>query len=255
MYRQETEGDLAGPGGTINNHRAVEATAYASVLSAWKDYLANDNHGRPVIFIGHSQGAAMLIRLLSGQIDQNPELRSQMVSAIILGGNVEVPTGKTVGGSFRHIPACRSATETGCVIAYSSFSVTPPADSQFGRPGQGVSLQSNQTATTGLQVLCTNPAALGGGSAVLQDRFPVTRKKVLGSPITTPWVAYPGLYRAQCASAGGATWLQVTAAAGDPRPTVSATLGPLWGLHSDDASLGMGNLVQDVSRQVAAFKR
>ena len=53
---------------------AADSVAYASLLSAgWSDYLAHDNDGRPVIFIGHSQGAAMLIQLmLSGQIDPNP---------------------------------------------------------------------------------------------------------------------------------------------------------------------------------------
>jgi predicted esterase len=32
--------------------------------------MAHDNHGRPIIFIGHSQGAAMLIRLLQNKIDR-----------------------------------------------------------------------------------------------------------------------------------------------------------------------------------------
>lgn len=64
MYRQRTESSLfKGLGGDPH----ADAVAYASVLSAWRDYLANDNHGRPVIFIGHSQGAAMLIRLLASQ--------------------------------------------------------------------------------------------------------------------------------------------------------------------------------------------
>lgn len=256
MYRQETEAALIGPGGTINNtkrNQTAENIAYASVLSAWKDYLANDNDGRPVVFIGHSQGAAMLIRLLSRQIDPDPTLRARMLSAIILGGNVQVPKGKNVGGSFQHIPACRAATETGCVIAYSSFDHTPPANSLFGRPGQGVSLQSDQTAKAGMQVVCTNPAALGGGTGTLQDRFPVITKKVLGIRLTTPWVTYPGLYTGQCRSQGGATWLQVRAKAGDPRPTVSDQQGPIWGLHADDVALSVGNLVHDVATEEAAF--
>ena len=253
MYRQETEGSLVGPGGVINDNKAAESTAFASVLSAWQDYLANDNDGRPVVFIGHSQGAAMLIRLLSSQIDPNPTLRAKMVSAIILGGNVQVPRGKNVGGSFQHIAPCQSATETGCVIAYSSFDRKPPADSMFGRPGQGVSVQSNQMRSAGMQVVCTNPAVLGGGAAELQDRFYSLGTEVLGQPVTTPWVAYPGLYKAQCKSQGGATWLQVTATPGDPRPKVSNKLGPLWGLHGDDASLAMGDLVHDVALESTAF--
>ena len=82
--------------------------AYDSLLAGWKDYLAHDNDGRPIIFIGHSQGAAMLIRLLHNEIDPNPRLRKLMVSAILLGGNVTVPVGRDVGGSFTHIPHLRA---------------------------------------------------------------------------------------------------------------------------------------------------
>ena len=61
MYRQATAGALGSGAAT---RPGVIAIAYGSLLSAWKDYLAHYNDGRPVIFIGHSQGAAMLIRLL-----------------------------------------------------------------------------------------------------------------------------------------------------------------------------------------------
>ena len=62
---------------------------------------------------------------------------------------------------------CTSATQAGCAIAFSSYPSQPPADSVFGRPGQGVSLQSGQTAKAGQQVACVNPAALGGGTGDL----------------------------------------------------------------------------------------
>ncbi len=110
MYRQRTAASLAkGLGGDPK----ADQVAYQSLLSGWQDYLAHDNDGRPIIFIGHSQGAAMVIRLLRSQIDPNPRLRTQLVSAIILGGNVQVPKGKTVGGSFRHIPTCASSRSDG----------------------------------------------------------------------------------------------------------------------------------------------
>ena len=145
-YRQRTSASLAKG---LGNDPAADQISYDSLLAGWKDYLAHDNDGRPIVFIGHSQGAANLIRLLRSQVDGNPALRDRMVSAIILGGNVQVPVGKTVGGTFAHIPACTKASQTGCVIAYSSFSSPPPADSLFGRPGQGVSLQSDQRTERG----------------------------------------------------------------------------------------------------------
>ena len=245
-YRQRTSASLAEG---LGNDPAADLISYDSLLAGWKDYLAHDNDGRPIVFIGHSQGAANLIRLLRSQVDDEPALRDRMVSAIILGGNVQVPVGKTVGGTFAHIPACTKASQTGCVIAYSSFSTPPPADSLFGRPGQGVSLQSDQKTERGQQVVCTNPAALGQtGAAPLTPYF-------VSSAATTgePWVTYPGLYTGECERAGGATWLQITAPVGDRRPVVAPTLGPTWGLHLDDVNLALGDLVNDVTTEEAAY--
>jgi Protein of unknown function (DUF3089) len=246
MYRQVTVAGLEKEGLTDNPYTQI---AYESVLSAWRDYLAHYNDGRPVVFIGHSQGAALLIDLLRSQIDPNPSLRKLLVSAIILGGNVQVPTGANVGGTFQHISACRSAGQTGCVIAYSSFLTTPPANSLFGRPGQGVSLQSGQTATAGQQVLCTNPAALGGGSGALLPVFPAPAR------VRAPWDEFPDLYTASCESSDGATWLnvRVVSTPGDTRPVVSDNNGPEWGLHAYDVNLGLGNLVEVVKSEVAAL--
>ena len=232
-----------------------DAVAYRSVLAAWTDYLEHDNDGRPVVFIGHSQGAAMLIRLLQAHVDDNPAVLGKMVSAIILGGNVSVPAGRDVGGTFAHIPACTTASQTGCVIAYSSFSSPPPADSLFGRPGRGVSLQSGQTVRRGLEVLCVNPASFTSGAAPLDPYFDLTGTAD-AAKVTTPWVTFPGLYSGECESAGGATWLQVTdvAAPGDHRPVVTATLGPDWGLHLFDVSLALGNLTGDVAQEEVTYE-
>jgi Protein of unknown function (DUF3089) len=244
-YRQRTSASLQKG---LGNDPAADDISYESLLAGWKDYLAHDNDGRPIVFIGHSQGSANLIRLLRSQVDDNPVLRDRMVSALILGGNVQVPVGKVVGGTFSHIPACIRTGQTECVIAYSSFSSAPPADSLFGRPGQGVSLQSGQTSRKGQQVLCTNPAALGSKSAA-----PLTPYFVSPAGSAEPWVTYPGLYTGTCENEGGATWLQVAAAPGDSRPVVAPTLGPEWGLHADDVNLALGNLVNDVGAAEATY--
>ena len=252
MYRQRTVSSLAKGLGADPTAAAV---AYASLLAGWKDYLANDNDGRPVIFIGHSQGAAILIDLLASQVDDDPALRGRMVSAILAGGNVQVPTGGVVGATFHHLPLCTSTAQTGCIIAYSSFPGQPPADSLFGRPGQGVSVQSGQTTSVGQQVACVNPAAIGGGTADLQPWFITATVKSPAPPVTTPWVTYPGLYSATCATGGGATWLQVDdlAGPGDDRPVVTERLGPTWGYHLDDINLASGNLVADVALEEQAY--
>jgi hypothetical protein len=249
MYRQRTASSIASG---LGADKAAAAIAYASLVHGWDDYLSHYNDGRPIVFIGHSQGAAILIQLLRSQVDPNPALRKRLVSAIILGGNVDVPVGKLVGGSFQHIPACSSEHEYGCVIAYSSFPSEPPANSLFGRPGQGVSLQWGETATTGLQVVCVIPAALSGGAADLDSYFLTLTSPTPG--VTTGWVEYPGRYRAQCETAGDAAWLNVVpASASDVRPAISETLGPTWGYHVDDVNLALGDLVRDVAEMELAY--
>lgn len=228
---------------TLRVPAAETAVAYDSLRSAFEDYLEHDDHGRPIVFIGHSQGAAMLVLLLRRLVDDDPSLRRRMVLAIILGGNVEVRDGSRTGGSFRHLPTCSAAGQAGCVIAYSSFPGEPPEGALFGRPGQGVSLQSGQTATKGLEVACVNPAAIQGGTGELEPSFPS-----LGA-VATPWVSYPGRYVAQCRHAGGATWLEVqpTPTPSGHRPVVTEQAGPDWGYHTDDVNLALGNLVADVA--------
>jgi hypothetical protein len=132
IYRQLTVSTLGKPGAATAADRAL---AYGGVLSAWQDYLANYNDGRGVVLIGHSQGTGMLTQLIASEIDPNPDVRGRLVSALLLGGNVTVAAGQDVGGDFQNIPACRSADQTGCVVAYSSFIEPPPTDSAFGRVG------------------------------------------------------------------------------------------------------------------------
>ena len=250
MYHQVT---LTGLASGIAADSDVDTVAYDSVLSGWNDYLAHDNHGRPIIFIGHSQGAAMLIRLLANEVDPNPKLRARTVVAILAGGNVTVPTGKTVGSTFHHIPLCTATTKTGCVIAYSSFPSQPPMNSLFGVPAQGVSLQSNQTSTEGVQVACVNPASLAGGTSMLTPYFLSATSSPPPPPLTTPWVTYPGLYTASCQHSGTATWLNVATADVAGRPVVTEALGPTWGYHLNDINLTLGNLVNDVKAQESAY--
>jgi len=117
--------------------QAAEEQAYQVVQVAWQDYLAHYNHGRGVVIIGHSQGSAMAEELLRTQVDPSPQARQRLVSAIIPGGNVVVPAGKRVGGTFQHLPACTTATQLHCVVAYSSFNAAPPPTAYFSIPGQG----------------------------------------------------------------------------------------------------------------------
>jgi hypothetical protein len=256
MYKQATLADLIGLSATTAPASLLKAgnVAFNSLLAAWKVFLAKDDHGRPIVLIGHSQGAVALIHLIATRIDTDPSLRSKLVVAILAGGNLQVPQTKTAGATFKNVPLCTGATETGCVIAWSSFPSEPPADSLFGRPGQGVSLQGLQTAKAGQQVACVNPAALSGGTGDLDPWF-ISLTQQLSPAVSTLWVTYPDLYTATCESRGGASWLQVAdiAASGDTRPVVTESEGPTWGYHTWDVNLALGNLVPDVAGEEKAY--
>ena len=257
VYRQLT---LAAINSGTGDTPEARALAYGDVLSAWKDYLANYNNGRGVVLMGHSQGTLMLTHLITTEIDLDPTLRGLLVSALLIGGNVAVAAGQDVGGDFQNIPACRSADQTGCVVAYSSFNTEPAPNTMFGRVDTGP--RANELPTENLQVLCVNPASLAGGTAPLLPyfgtvQFPGLLGALLPPPpqTGTPWVTYPGLYTGHCESSGGATWLQVDATkiAGDQRPVATQALGPTWGLHLYDVNIALGNLVDLVRQQAAAF--
>ncbi len=136
---------------------------YEDVRAAWHYYLAHDNGNRGVVLIGHSQGTTVLTELIRREIEGMP-VQSRIVSALLIGGpgGILVPRGRDAGGTFAHMPLCRAATQTGCVVAYSSFRVTAPpaANTLFGR-----------SADPTLVAACTNPAALGGGQAALNGYF------------------------------------------------------------------------------------
>jgi hypothetical protein len=258
VYRQLTVATIRNPGAATTQARV---TAYLDVQNAWHDYLEHDNHGRGVVFVGHSQGALMLTALLRREVDPNPSVRKQVVSALLIGANVTVAAGQDGGGSFQHIPACRAAKQDGCVVAYSSFSDEPPADARFGRAGQGASVPADDTATA-LEVLCVNPAAPAGGTGPLLPFFrttpfpgPLGGNRPSRYQAATPWVEQPRLYTARCEQRDGAGWLQIddTVRARDDRPRVQASLGPSWGLHLVDVGLTLGNLVTLVRAQTAAY--
>jgi hypothetical protein len=262
MYKQVTLSGNGTPGTKLPTVPKVRGRATASVRTAFQNYLRNYNHGRGIVFIGQSQGAVVLRSILAKDVDSVPSVRKLLVSAILMGGNVLVKQGQDVGGDFQNIHACHSATQTGCVIAFSTFDQPVPATSLFGRPRN----PSGGPIPPGVEVLCTNPAALGGGSALLdtiQSSQPFDPKSLLNKFITqlgmplprasTVWVEQPGSYRAQCSSASNANVLQISAVGGAKLPTASPT--PEWGLHLLDAQIALGNLIADVASEAAAYSK
>jgi hypothetical protein len=258
VYRQITLSALDHPQKITLRHALI---AYGSVLAAFRDYLTHYNHGRGIVLIGHSQGATILIRLLQQQVDNVPSVRHRLVSALLMGGNVTVPKGKTVGGDFAYIPACTRATETGCVVAYSSFTSKPGPNSQFGRTSSdaGVGLLAPGHLSPRIQIMCVNPAAPSGGTAWLEPYIPSLALTFIGQtlPVRTPWVTFPREFTGRCESSGNATWLQISRPVekADHRPALTRLQEPILGLHILDVNIALGNLVQLAAYEATAYTR
>ena len=266
LYRQRTLTALRAPAGgpaPIGEPPAEGVGGYADVLDAWRWYLAHENKGRGVVLIGHSQGGAMLNRLIADTVDGKP-LQRQLVSALILGAPVLVPPGKDVGGTFKSVPLCRAEDQLGCVISYATFRdrVPPPTNARFGR------------GRDGLRVACVNPAALSGGAGRPTPYF-LTRGYLNGSggdvapqwtrtprAIGTPFVKTPGMISTECVTRGEFDYLSLHVI---PNPSGGRTdelggqilramgVDPSWGLHLLDVDHAMGDLIRIVGRQGRAY--
>lgn len=259
MYRQLT---LAAMGRA--NAAGIESpdflgAGYQDVRAAWRHYLAHDNGNRGIVLIGHSQGTSILTELIRREIEGTP-VQSRIVSALLIGGpdGVLVPRGEDVGGTFARMPLCRATTQTGCIVAYSSFRATAPpgANTRFGRARDST-----------LVAACTNPATLGGGAAQLSGYFdasgatalpmgPTEAWTVGGKPITTPMVRVVGLLTGECKSNAFATFLEVTVQRGpDSKASrdIQGDLVDVLGLHLVDLEVAMGNLVELVGQQSRSY--
>jgi hypothetical protein len=257
MYPQITLAALNG--GPISPGASIKA--YEGVAEAFAEYMTKYNKGRGFVLLGHSQGSLLLEQLIKEQIDPNPALRHLLVSADLMGGNVLVPEGQLVGGTFQNVPVCQAADQTHCVIAYSSFLKEPPEGAFFGR--ENSPLLGSGVVNTGKEVVCVNPALLnqtGAAGPLLPyastTPFPGELGFVQEAPTgPTPWVAAPGEYTAQCHKENGASWLQVNpvGTAVDPAEYVQEELGPDWGLHLYDVNIALGNLVKTTAIQAATY--
>ncbi len=253
LYRQVTLAALARVM-TGQASGADQQLPYNDVKAAFDWYMAHENKGRGVVLIGHSQGAGIVQRLVKEEFDGKP-LRNQLVGAMPIGWSVPVD-GK---GMFGGVPSCERLGQTGCLVSYVSFRDTvPPAPlTIFGR-----------VMGSGLHAACVNPSALAGGKGAphsyLRTKSGVGAQPwVAGKTIETPYVSTPGLLTTECVNAGGRSYLKVTTNADPADPRTDSIGGdvmrdgrpdPVWGLHTLDMNLAMGDLVVIVGAQGKAWK-
>jgi len=236
IYRQLTSYGLNHPTGSGQFDLPLQ-----DVQAAWNYYLKNDNQGRGVVIIGHSQGTIVLQRLMAASIDGTAS-QALLVSAFLPGNpSLEVPPGGVVGGTFAHIPTCSDAAQTGCVYVWSSYlagdTSAPPIFG--GAPGDG------------LVSACVSPSAPSGGSAML---------KFYHTNSNPPWVEALGQISGVCqADSSGANIFVVTVEPGTFAATntsilKAAEVAPGWGVHPQDIALVQGNILDVLDAEILTWQ-
>lgn len=259
LYRQVTLGTYLQSNETLERGLAV---AFSDVERAFAEYLERSPSSRKIVLIGHSQGAEMVVRLLRRFFDDDPAMRTRLLLAMPIGGDVDVAAGSVRGGTTKNVPACSRPNETGCIVAYRTYATGERVDPDRWAPPPG------------RETVCVDPGGLDRDAAGTLARephrlsrayfavWPELRGHMRGvDDVTTPFVLLRDFYSARCVRGpGGYAWLEATVAPHDGDARTSPVdlhdrrfrIGKL-GLHVLDLQLTQGDLVDMVARRAAAL--
>jgi len=260
LYRQVSLSTDAG----VTSVSGDGTRGYRDVAAAFQHYLANFNKGRKFVLLAHSQGASTLTSLVARVIDDNPTVRGQMISAVLLGSGVTTPEGQPVGGSFKNVPVCKTAGQTGCVVAFVSYAAEagPGTNGRFGK---------DVVNDAGVQqVACTEPGALAGNTTGRYRgsyfRLRTNNPSFMSAEpppadLTTPYYVYRDYFKGECVREGAYGYLKISKnpAVDDkrmPPPYRNAALESTgWGLHLMDYNLPLTDVMDAVRLQAEAALR
>lgn len=79
-------------------------------------YFSHDNHGKPFILAGHSQGARILLMLLSDYMKKHPAYRKRMIAAYVIGYSV---TARYLEAN-PHLKFAQGAEDVGVIVSYNT---------------------------------------------------------------------------------------------------------------------------------------
>lgn len=159
-YRQVTLSALAARDRMADVRMALDL-AYGDVLAAFDFYIRNNMGKRPFIIASHSQGSRHAIRLLKDRIENSP-LSAQLVAAYVIGAAVPEDAHTRL---FPGIPVCRSATQTGCLVTFSTF--REGADSSAFQDRADIKYQTGFERTGGKPLVCVNPLSWVIGTSAI----------------------------------------------------------------------------------------
>ncbi len=214
--------------------QAIDA-AYEDVAQAFDYFLESVDEDKPLVLAGHSQGAIHVLRLLMDRAEA-AGMSDRIVAVYAIGWPISIEHDLPA----LPLPACASAQQTGCIIAYSSFS--DDGDADF--------IKRRYEATPGFDgqprgngpILCVNPltGSVGGEAPASANLGTLKPSADLSSG-----ELIAGAVPARCNDEG-------LLLIGDP-PELGEGVLPGGNYHVYDIPLFWKNLQEDVLKRVNAW--
>lgn len=213
--------------------------AYRDVLASFRRFRALTGDRRPFILAGVEQGGILAARLLREEIAPDPALSRRLVAAYLI--ETAVPATGAV------VPACKSATQTGCLLAWISMDRLDFVRAERIRQRARVwDDDGHLVSLAGRSILCVNPVLGWQTAQVAEPRLNLGAANATG----LEWGVRPGFMARQVAAACVDGILQVS------RPR-SQSLRPSgsWAdrLKAPPYNLFWGDIEADAGRRLAAW--
>ena len=134
----------------LNNRedsQQAQDLAYRDVERAWQVFLAANPPERPIVLVGHGQGAAHAQRLLRERMTE--EMRRKLAVAYIIDHPLVADDAP--------LPVCDTETATGCIAAWSTF--MPGENTRAERLRQSTLVHDGKryVPVAGRELVCVNP--------------------------------------------------------------------------------------------------
>lgn len=232
-YRQATFGAFLTD--KPERQRAFDV-AYMDVAAAFDEFVRQVDPKRPIIMVGHSQGALHLTRLIVEKVTGG-SIAKRVVAVYVVGWPLS-ETNDLPGLGF---PACEKPDQTGCVMSWQSFA--EPADYSLVTEVYDKSIGFDGQSRAGSRILCSNPITGGvGGNAPAS----ANAGTLLNSDDLTRGELTPGVAAAKCDERG---FLII----GPPPERMTRYILPGNNFHVFDFSLFWANIRADVLSRLAAY--
>ncbi|OQA75533.1 MAG: hypothetical protein BWY32_03299 [bacterium ADurb.Bin243] len=137
--------------------------------TAFDHYIKNYNKNRPFILAGHSQGANVLLYLLSDYMKENPQVYARMIAAYVIGYSIT----PSYLAENPHLKFAAGPDDTGVIISYNTEGPVTGMASPVVLPG---AIVINPISWTLAETLA--PAAENAGSMALNPDFSIAARDV-----------------------------------------------------------------------------